>query len=90
MKTAFLFSGQGAQAVGMGKDLYEASPAAKAIFDRADAVLGRGLSELCFEGPESDLTATANCQPAIYTTSMACLAAWLERTPARKPWPRAA
>lgn len=81
MKTAFLFSGQGAQAVGMGKDLYEASPAAKAVFDRADAVLGRSLSKLCFEGPESDLTATANCQPAIYTTSMACLAAWLEKNP---------
>ena len=81
MKTAFLFSGQGAQAVGMGKDLYEVSPAAKAVFDRADAVLGRSLSKLCFEGPESDLTATANCQPAIYTTSMACLAAWLEKNP---------
>ena len=65
----------------MGKDLYEASPAAKAVFDRADAVLGRSLSKLCFEGPESDLTATANCQPAIYTTSMACLAAWLEKHP---------
>lgn len=85
MKTAFVFSGQGAQKVGMGRDLYENSPAAKSIFDRADAALGRSLSQLCFEGPEEALTETANCQPAVYTMSMACLAAYLERTPEEKP-----
>lgn len=85
MKTAFVFSGQGAQKVGMGRELYETSPAAKSIFDRADAALGRSLSQLCFEGPEEALTETANCQPAIYTMSLACLAAYLERNPEEKP-----
>ncbi len=69
---AFLFAGQGAQYVGMGKDLYEAFPEAKTIFDKADGVLGFSLSRLCFEGPQQELTKTANCQPAILTMSIAC------------------
>ena len=74
-KTAFLFSGQGAQYVGMGKDLAEAFPEAKALYDRADETLGFALSEVCFEGPEDRLTATDISQPAILVTSLAALAA---------------
>ena len=77
----YVFSGQGAQQPGMGKDLYDNSPAAKAVFDAADAALGRKLSEICFEGTIEDLTVSTNCQPAIYTMSMACLAAFRERFP---------
>ena len=58
MKPFFVFSGQGAQAPGMGKDLYESSARAKAIFDEADSVLGYSISELCFEGPAEKLTET--------------------------------
>ena len=78
MKAFFVFSGQGAEAVGMGKCLYETSPAAKAVFDEADAVLGRKLSEAIFNGPDADLTVSTNCQPAIYTMSCAALAAFQE------------
>jgi [acyl-carrier-protein] S-malonyltransferase len=81
MKIAWLFPGQGTQAVGMGKALADASPAARAVFDRADAALGEPLSRLCFEGPEAELTKTANTQPAILTTSMAALAALRETIP---------
>ena len=79
MKPFFAFSGQGAQAVGMGKDLYEKYPAAKAVFDEADATLGYKISELCFEGPAEKLTETIYCQPAIYTMSVACLEAFRSR-----------
>ena len=72
---ALLFPGQGAQSVGMGKELAAAFPAAKARFDEADAVLGYGLSKLCWEGPAEELTRTEHCQPALYVTSMAALAA---------------
>jgi len=72
-KIAFVFPGQGAQAVGMGKDAYEQSPAAKAIFDRADAALGFSVSKLAFEGPEDELRQTANTQPALLTVSIALL-----------------
>ena len=58
MNAFFAFSGQGAQAVGMGKDLYETSPAAKAVFDKADEVLGFSLSSICFDGPAEKLTVT--------------------------------
>ncbi len=71
-KYAWMFPGQGSQAVGMGKALAE-HPAGKAIFQRADDALGFSLSTLCFEGPESELTLTANTQPAIVTTSIAAL-----------------
>lgn len=65
----------------MGKALYESSPAAKAVFDRADDALGFSLSKLCFEGPEADLTLTENTQPALVTTSIAALAALREAHP---------
>jgi [acyl-carrier-protein] S-malonyltransferase len=70
---AFLFPGQGSQQVGMGKALADAFPEARAVFDEADAALGYALSRLCFEGPEAELTLTANAQPAILTTSIAAL-----------------
>lgn len=66
MKTALLFSGQGAQKVGMGKDLYESSPTARALYDKADEILGWKLTELCFNGPEEALTETKVCQPALF------------------------
>lgn len=75
MATAFLFPGQGAQTVGMGKCLHEAFPAAKAMFDRAEAATGLPLAKLCFEGPEEELAKTNICQPAIFTMSAAVLAA---------------
>ncbi len=71
---AWVFPGQGAQETGMGRDLYDAHPAARDLFDQADAVLGRPLSRLCFDGPDSELSRTDNAQPAIYTMSLACLA----------------
>ena len=75
MKTAILFPGQGAQAVGMGKDLAEAFPVAKAVFERASGVLGYDLGQICFEGPQEKLTQSCYAQPAIYVVSMAALAA---------------
>jgi [acyl-carrier-protein] S-malonyltransferase len=74
MKTAFLFPGQGAQTVGMGKDLYQKLPAAKAIFDQAQQITGLPLKKLCFEGPEEELSRTDIAQPAIFTVSVAMLA----------------
>ena len=68
---AFLFPGQGAQAVGMGKALAETFPEARAVFDEADAALGRPLSRLCFDGPDDELALTENTQPAILTVSAA-------------------
>jgi len=70
-KLALLFPGQGSQFVGMGKELYESSAPARAVFDEADVVLGFPLTKLCFEGPEEELRATANTQPAILTHSVA-------------------
>jgi [acyl-carrier-protein] S-malonyltransferase len=72
---AWIFPGQGSQECGMGRDLYEASPAARDLYDRADAVLGRSLSRLCFDGPIEELSKTTNAQPGIYVTSLACLTA---------------
>ena len=74
MAIALIFSGQGAQKVGMGKSLYDQSPAAKAVFDEADRVLGWSLTKICFEGPETDLTQTKYCQPALFVHGMALLA----------------
>ncbi len=70
---AFIFPGQGAQKVGMGKDFYQTYPQARAIFDQADEILGRPLSRIIFEGPEEELNQTKNSQVAIYVTSMAIL-----------------
>jgi [acyl-carrier-protein] S-malonyltransferase len=79
MKTSFVFPGQGSQFVGMGRDLYASSPAARAIFDEADKVLGYSLSKLCFEGPEEKLNDTEYAQPAILTVSVAYLEALREK-----------
>ena len=70
---AFIFPGQGSQKVGMGVDLAQTYPIAKAVFDEADTSLGRALSQLCFEGPETELKQTENTQLAILTCSVATL-----------------
>ncbi|MCQ2377731.1 MAG: ACP S-malonyltransferase [Victivallaceae bacterium] len=79
MKPFFVFSGQGAQTVGMGRDLAENSAAARRIFEEADAILGRRLSDVIWSGPIEDLTRSTNCQTAIYTVSCAALAAFREK-----------
>jgi [acyl-carrier-protein] S-malonyltransferase len=78
-RIALVFPGQGSQYVGMGRLLYNVSPAARRIFDRADEVLGFSLTTLCFEGPQSELDDTINAQPAILAVSIACLDALRER-----------
>lgn len=77
-RVAFVFPGQGSQSVGMGADVYQASPAARRVFALADEALGFSLSTLCFEGPETALRETINTQPAIVATSLALLAALQE------------
>ena len=73
-KVALLFAGQGAQTVGMGKDLAEQYPTAGDLFRRADDILGRKLSKIAWNGPIEELTKTSNCQPALYVHGFACLA----------------
>ena len=73
MTTAFMFPGQGSQAVGMGKSLAEAFAPARAVFEEVDAALGQNLSRLMWEGPEADLTLTENAQPALMAVSMAVM-----------------
>lgn len=75
-KTAFVFPGQGAQAIGMGKDVFEALPQSRAVFEKGDEVLGFSLSGLVFEGSEDELKQTVNTQPALLTTSTAYLKAY--------------
>lgn len=75
MSSIFVFPGQGAQSVGMGKELYETNAAARAVFDEVDDALGEKLSDIIFNGPAEELTLTANVQPAIMATSIAMLRA---------------
>lgn len=81
----FLFPGQGAQFVGMGKDFYEQSPAAQEIYNQADQTLGYSISRICFQGPESELTRTLYAQTGILVTSLAALAVLRERFSDLKP-----
>ena len=81
MKTALLFSGQGAQAVGMGKDLAAAHPVAAELFSKADGILGYSLTQIAFEGPAEELTKTSVCQPALYTHGLAVLSVLKEKIP---------
>jgi [acyl-carrier-protein] S-malonyltransferase len=80
-KTALLFAGQGAQVVGMGKDLSESFPAAREWFNRANDALGYDLAAICFSGPEQELTKTEHAQPAIYLVSWIALELLRERVP---------
>jgi len=78
-RLAWLFPGQGAQETGMGRDLFEGSPAARCVFETADRVLDFALSRLCFDGPEDALQRTDHAQPALFTMSLACLEAAREQ-----------
>ncbi len=86
---AYIFPGQGSQSVGMGRELYNSAPSARAVFDEADEALGFSLSRLCFEGPEEDLRQTVNAQPALLTTSIATVRSIAEaRGGQSKPMPK--
>lgn len=78
MSTAVLFPGQGSQSVGMGRDVAESSAAARAVFNRANDVLGFDLARVCFDGPAAELERTDVQQPAIFVTSVAIWKAWVE------------
>jgi len=83
-KTALLFAGQGAQVVGMGKDLAEKFPAAKAWFERANAAVGYDLAAICFNGPDAELTKTENAQPGIFLVSWVAFQLLKEHAPSLK------
>ncbi|MEG2248935.1 MAG: ACP S-malonyltransferase, partial [Akkermansia sp.] len=85
MNAVLLFSGQGAQKVGMGQDLMNAYPTAKKIIEQADKDLGFALSQIMFEGPNEELTRTCHCQPALYVHGLACLAVLKELVPSLTP-----
>ena len=80
-QTAFLFPGQGAQTVGMGKELYESLPAARQLFDQAADILGYDLANICFSGPPETLNATNYSQPALFVASLAALEALKDQSP---------
>ncbi|MBI2104944.1 MAG: ACP S-malonyltransferase, partial [Candidatus Omnitrophica bacterium] len=82
---AYLFPGQGAQAVGMGKAFYDRYEASRDIYKRANTRLGFDVTALCFEGPQEELTKTEKCQGALFVTSMAAFAAFREVAPSAKP-----
>src|SRR5947208_15092613 len=79
-KIALLFAGQGAQSVGMVRDLVEQFPVAADLFRRADEILGRKLTEIAWRGPIEELTKTSICQPALFVHGLACLAAFRDLT----------
>jgi [acyl-carrier-protein] S-malonyltransferase len=81
MPTAFLFPGQGAQSVGMGRELAATLPAAKELFDRAGKILGYDLAQICFEGPAEKLDSTVYSQPALFVTSLAALESLKQKSP---------
>jgi [acyl-carrier-protein] S-malonyltransferase len=81
-KIAFLFPGQGAQSVGMGRQLAESLPAARAVFDRANQILGYDLAKICFEGPAASLDSTVHSQPALFVASMAAVESLKAENPA--------
>src|SRR5262245_39492352 len=81
MTPAFLFPGQGAQSVGMGRELASSLPAAKAIFDRENEILGYDLGQICFEGPPEKLDSTVYSQPALFVTSLAALELLKQKSP---------
>ena len=80
-QTALLFAGQGSQTVGMGRDLCEKYTVCRQLFEQANTILGRDLTQICFTGPEAVLTQTDNAQPGIFLTSLACLAALQAQIP---------
>lgn len=81
MKKAILFPGQGSQSVGMGRDFYDAIPECKALFDKANEVLGYDIADICFNGPEEELKKSHNTQPAIFTVSAAAFEAMKLKKP---------
>ena len=80
-----LFSGQGAQTVGMAKDLLENYPSAKSLLEQADSILGRSITDIMFNGPDEELTKTANCQPALFLHGLALLTVLKEKCPHLTP-----